>query len=318
MRLWSRIPAASAFAASNCSILDSAVSAAAPFACPQGSGAARGTDFAHIVVGTRDRTRRPDSPATVLRQHGRRRRAEARIGSADARPTRCARDDPPTRGIRRRTADRAPHARTRGARAQNEGARHVCRHHAPAARQRRPLRPPDPPVEPEDEALHPHRAQRHLHHRPPGLAGLHRPRLRGRQVHRGPRRHDPLRRHQEAGAGDHRRAGDPGEHALREPPLARRHAHQLRHGLQADRPHEGARADRLRRRRRLAVHQEGAAAHAPRAGQARAHPGRHPEPVQDPVDGLGRGHQEGAPRDRRGAEARHPGRRDPGHQLRSR
>ena len=38
---------------------------------------------------------------------------------------------------------------------------------------------------------------------------------------------DPLRRHQEAGAGGHRRAGVPGRHALREPPLAGRHAHQL-------------------------------------------------------------------------------------------
>ena len=44
---------------------------------------------------------------------------------------------------------------------------------------------------------------------------------------RRPRRHHPLRRHQEAGAGAHRRAGRPRRHALRQPALARWHAHQL-------------------------------------------------------------------------------------------
>ena len=38
---------------------------------------------------------------------------------------------------------------------------------------------------------------------------------------------DPLRRHEEAGPGAHRRAGDPRRDALRQPPLARWHAHQL-------------------------------------------------------------------------------------------
>ena len=96
-----------------------------------------------------------------------------------------------------------------------------------AARERRPLRAPDPALEPEDEALHLHRAQRHLHHRPAAVAVLHRPRLRVRQGDRRARRHDPVRRHQEAGPGGHRRAGHPRRHALRQPALAGRHAHQL-------------------------------------------------------------------------------------------
>ncbi len=79
----------------------------------------------------------------------------------------------------------------------------------------------DPSVEPEGQALHPHRAQRHPHHRPPAVARLHRQGLRLRQGDRRPRWHDPLRRHQEAGAGDPRRAGDACRPALREPAVAR-------------------------------------------------------------------------------------------------
>ena len=58
------------------------------------------------------------------------------------------------------------------------GTAHGRRDHAPAARERRPLRAPDPSLEPEDEAIHHDRAQRHLHHRPAAVAGLHRPQLR--------------------------------------------------------------------------------------------------------------------------------------------
>ena len=105
--------------------------------------------------------------------------------------------------------------------------RHGRRHHEGNARVRRPLRAPDPALEPEDEALHPHRAQRALHHRPAPDAHLRRPRLRVRQGDRRARRHDPVRRHQEAGPGVDRRAGHPGRHALRQPALAGRHAHQL-------------------------------------------------------------------------------------------
>ena len=72
-----------------------------------------------------------------------------------------------------------------------------------------------------------------------------------------------------------RRAGHPGRHALRQPALARRHAHQLPDRLQAAAAAQGARGDgagRLGGHR----HQEGAAHPDPREGQARAHPGRHP------------------------------------------
>ena len=136
--------------------------------------------------------------------------------------------------------------------------RHGRRHHAPAARERRPLRAPDPPLEPEDEALHPHRAQRHLHHRPAAVADVHRQRLRVRQGDGRPRRHHPLRRHEEAGPGADRRAGDARRPALRQPALARWHAHQLPDGLQAPHAPQGARGARLRRRRRLGLHEEGA------------------------------------------------------------
>src|SRR5258708_1898681 len=84
------------------------------------------------------------------------------------------------------------------------------RHHAAAPRERRSLRASDSSVEPEDEALHLHRAQRHLHHRSPAVAAVHRPRLR---VHQGDRRAwrlCALRGHQEAGTGGDRRAGPPG------------------------------------------------------------------------------------------------------------
>ena len=64
--------------------------------------------------------------------------------------------------------------------------------------------------------------------------------------------------------------------------------------------------------------QEGAARPAPREGQARAHPRRHPRHGQGAQRGVDRRHQEGAPGGRRGAQARHPDRRDPGHQLRPR
>ena len=154
--------------------------------------------------------------------------------------------------------------------------RHGSRHHAPAPRERRPLRAPDPSLEPEDEALHHDRAQRHLHHRPAAVAGLHRPHLRLHQGDRRQGRHDHVRGHQEAGPGGDRRAGDPRRDALRQPALARRHAHQLPDRAPADQPPQGARRDRLRRRRRQQPHQEGAAADAPRARQAQQDARRHP------------------------------------------
>ncbi len=70
--------------------------------------------------------------------------------------------------------------------APEQGDDHGCGHHPPAARQRRALRTPDPSVEPEGQALHPHGAQRHPHHRPAAVAGVHRQGLRLR-----PRRPSP-------------------------------------------------------------------------------------------------------------------------------
>ena len=59
-------------------------------------------------------------------------------------------------------------------------------------------------------------------------------------------RHRDVRGHQEAGPGGDRRAGDPRRHALRQPALAGRHAHQLHDRAPADQPPQGARRGRLR------------------------------------------------------------------------
>ena len=166
------------------------------------------------------RHRTPASPAS--RAGGApsvRTRPERRVGGSQApgRPVRRTtewrcRVAGPARAPRRRIKERLGHGR---------------RHDEAAARERRALRAPDPPLEPEDEAVHLQRAQRHLHHRPAAVADLHRPRLRVRQGDRRPRRHRHVRRHQAPGAGAGRPAGDPRGHALRQPALARRHAHQL-------------------------------------------------------------------------------------------
>ncbi len=175
---------------------------------------------------------------------------------------------------------------------------HGRRHDAGAAGERRPLRSPDPSLEPEDEAVHLHGAQRHLHHRPAPVAVVHRPRLRVRQGDRRPRRHGHVRRYEEAGAGGHRGAGHPRRHALREPALAGRHAHQLLDRLQAASAPQGAGADRLRGRGRLRPHQEGAPGPLPREGQAGEDPRRYPRDAEGAQRRLDRGHQEGAHRGR--------------------
>ncbi len=193
---------------------------------------------------------------------------------------------------------------------------HGSRHHAPAPRRRRALRAPDPSVEPEDEALHPDRAQRYLHHRPAADAGVHRPCLRLRQEHRRARRHHPVRRHQATGTGGHRERGGPCQHALRQPALVGRHAHELLHRAQASAAAEGPRSDGDLGRVRRPHQERGAAAH-PREGQARQDPRRHPRHGQGAQCHLGGGHQEGAHRRGRGSQAGHPGRGRAGHQLRS-
>ena len=197
------------------------------------------------------------------------------------------------------------------------GEPHGRRHHAPAARERRPLRAPDPSLEPEDEALHLHRAQRHLHHRPAAVADAtstaptsssRRPsptaaRCCSSAPRSRPRRRSPSRP---------TRVGMPyvnqrwlGGMLTNFPTVHKR--------LQRA---QGARGDRLRRRRRQRADQEGAARPAARAGQARADPRRHPRHGPGAGRGLDRRHQQGAPRRRRGPQARHPDHRDPRHQLR--
>ncbi len=206
---------------------------------------------------------------------------------------------------------------TGAARHRRRAHHHGCRHHAPAAGLRRPLRTPDPALEPQDEAPYLHRAQWHLHHRFAAEPDLHRFLLRVREEHRGQGRNDPVHRHEEAGSGGHRAAGRARRHAVRQPALARRHAHQLQHGPQAAAATQGAAGDQLRRRRRFRHDEEGAVGPASREGQARAHPRRYPRYAAPAERDLGRGHQQGAHRRRRGAQAGHPGRGHPRHQLRS-
>ena len=155
-----------------------------------------------------------------------------------------------------------------------EGEPRGRRHDEATARGRGPFRPSDPPLEPEDEALHLRRAQRHLHHRPEPDLGTRRHRLLLRARPRRRRRSDPLRRHEEADPGPGRRIRHRLRHALRQPALARRHAHQLPDGR---RPGPQARRARgVPRRRRLRRHaEEGGALARARAREARAQPRRH-------------------------------------------
>src|SRR3954471_3682318 len=189
------------------------------------------------------------------------------------------------------------------------------RQHKAAARRRRALRAPAPPLEPEDEAIHLHRAQRHLHHRPAADARVHRQRLRVRQADGRPRWLDPVRRYQASGAGSRRGAGHPRRHALRQPALAGRHAHQLLDRAQAPAAPQGARGPRADRCPGQPL-QEGAAGPQPREGQARAQPRWYPGHAEGAQRHLDRGHQEGAHRRRRGPQAQHPGGRDRVHQPR--
>ena len=72
--------------------------------------------------------------------------------------------------------------------------------------------------------------------------------LRVRARPRRRRRHDAVRRHQEAGAGDGARGGRALRHVLRQPPLAGRHAHQLHDDPEVHRPAQEARRDEGDRR----------------------------------------------------------------------
>ena len=196
---------------------------------------------------------------------------------------------------------------------------HGRRHHEAAARERRALRAPDPSLEPQDEALHLHRAQRHLHHRPAAVADLHRPRLRVRQGDRRPRRHRscssaPRSRRRKRSPSRRRASACPtstsaGSAACS--PTSR----PCTSGCSASRSSSSIDFDDVAG---IGHDEEGAARPQPREGQARAHPRRHPRHGPGAQRGVDRRHQEGAHRGRRGPQARHPGRRDPRHQLRPR
>ena len=193
----------------------------------------------------------------------------------------------------------------------------VRRKHARAPGVRSPLRSPDPPLEPEDEAFHLRGARRHLHHRPPADAEAARGGARVRPQRCRARGDDPVRRHQEAVAGRGRGAGGARGNAVRQPPLARRPAHQLAHDLRADRASARA-ATPARRGPARAASAEGADGDAERAGEARHEPRRRRGHAHAARGGLRGRPAQGAARGARGAPpgpADHRARR---HQLRPR
>ena len=148
--------------------------------------------------------------------------------------------------------------------------------HSDAARRGQPLRPSDAPLEPQDEALHLRQPRRHLHHRSQADAlrpgrGLH---VRVRDRPQG--RHRAVRGHEEAGPGGRGRRCQQVRHALRERPLARRHAHELRHHSLPRDPHGGAGGHGGRRPHGGAA-EEGADPAAQGARQAADEPQRHPQ-----------------------------------------
>ena len=103
-------------------------------------------------------------------------------------------------------------------------------------------------------------------------------------------------------------------HALRQPALAGRHAHQLQDHPPVDQAPARARgAARLRRAR--APQQERSADAAPRDGQADAQPRRHQGHELAAGRAVRRGRRPRGDRGARGAQARHPGGRDRRQQL---
>ncbi len=121
------------------------------------------------------------------------------------------------------------------------------------------------------------------------------------------RGHRAVRRHEEAGAGGRRRAGRARRHAVREPPLARRHAHELPDHLRPAAAPAGAARDGALRRHGVPPEEGGHPAPA-REGEARAQPRRHPGHGAAARRALRDRHEEGAHRRQRGPQAGHPGR----------
>ena len=130
-----------------------------------------------------------------------------------------------------RPVPRAPAGRCTATRRSHHG----VVQHARAAGGRSPLRPPDATLEPQDAPLHLHRARWDLHHRPPADAGA------------AAGGHDFARNVAERNGtvlfvGTKKQAqdaiserGGARRHAVREPPLARRPAHELAHDVEPDR-----------------------------------------------------------------------------------
>ena len=198
----------------------------------------------------------------------------------------------------------------------------VSRLHEGAPGGRSAFRPPDAPLEPEDAALHLHRAvrrarrpRRHLHHRPPADAGTAPggARLRA-QPRRAPRR-DPVRRHEEAGAGRRQGARDARRHAVRLQPLARRAAHELAHDRRPHRvPPRAAAAEDGRPAR--AAPRQGAHRDGERAREARGEPRRRRGHEAPAGRGVHRRPAQGAARGARGSETGPAGDRARRHELR--
>ena len=134
---------------------------------------------------------------------------------------------------------------------------------------------------PQDEALHHDRAQWHLHHRPSSSRSPTSTAPTSSSRRPSPRWHHPVRRHQEAGPGADRRAGDPRRDALCQPPLARWHAHQLPDDLQAPHAPQGAWRRSTTTTCRQRLHQEGTA-HPQRASATAGE-----DPRRYPHDGQG-------------------------------
>ena len=129
------------------------------------------------------------------------------------------------------------------------------------------------------------------------------------------RRHGPVRRHQEAGPGRRRGGGQAHRDAVRQPPLARRPAHQLAHDLGADRAPARA-APAARRGPARPAPAQGADRDAGRAREARGEPRRRRGHAQAARRDLHRRPAQGAARGARGAPARDAGDRARRHELR--
>src|SRR5581483_10990365 len=234
------------------------------------------------------------------------RRSDPRPGGGSRRTVAGARA-----GLRRDAAGDAAQGN------RSERGSHARRLHERTAGGRRPFRPPDTSLEPEDEALHLHRARRHLHHRPPADPAAARRRVQRRARRRRAQRVDPVRRHEEAGAGRRRRRGEARQHAVRQPPVARRPADELADDLRPDpAPARAAVAEAGGAARPAS--REGADRDGGRAREARGEPRRRRRHAPPAGRDLHHRPAQGAARGSRGPPARTAGDRARRHELRPR